>query len=87
MTNLEHYGFNNLEFKEWAFDEGEVVLEIYHKLNHSTEDIRLHCEIVPYTEDALKEAKVKWLMAEYVPFTCESTYSLNGYKMKHCKES
>ena len=87
MTNLEHYGFNNIEFKEWAFDEGEMVLEVYQKLNHSSENIRLHCEIIPYTEEAIREAKVKWLMSDYIPLNFEGNYTLDGYKMRHNKEA
>ena len=98
MTNLEHYGFNNLIFEDYDID-GRKYIEIYYKTKHSKDNIKL---LKRLTTDQ-KLAKVKWLLAEYIPWkelypssyiTTRGTTHYNGinggfvrcYKMKHYKK-
>ena len=80
MTNLEHYGFNNL-----IFDEYGCVVEIYYKTKHSKDNILL----IRRAPDDPREFKVKWLLKEYEPpedNTGPWLIRLDGlYRMKHTK--
>lgn len=80
MTNLEHYGFNNL-----IFDEYGCVVEIYYKTKHSKDNILL----IRRAPDDSREFKVKWLLKEYEPSednTGPWLIRLDGpYRMKHTK--
>ena len=90
MTNLEHYGFNNLIFDEYGF-----IVEIYYKTKHSKDNILL----IRRAPDDPREFKVKWLLEEYTPWVdpYPSEYIIivqhgenggcwvRGYRMKHVK--
>lgn len=84
MTNLEHYGFNNLIFEDYDID-GRKYIEIYYKTKHSKYNIKLLRRL---TTDQ-KLAKVKWLLKEYEPpedNTGPWLIRLDGpYRMKHTK--
>ena len=80
MTNLEHYGFNNLIFEEYG-----GVVEIYYKTKHSRYNILL----IRRAPDDPREFTVKWLLKEYEPSednTGPWLIRLYGlYRMKHTK--
>lgn len=83
MTNLEHYGFNNLILEDYNID-GRTYIEIYYRTKHSKDNIRL---LLRLTSNP-REAKVKWLLKEYEPLKDNSGHPwlvrLDGlYRMKH----
>ena len=62
MTNIEYYGFKNLEYKTINDGLGVFICEIYYKPKHSKEKILL--KKFKNTERGLVRDKTKWLLHE-----------------------
>lgn len=95
MTNIEHYGFNNLIFEDHQFTSEDYLVEIYYRTKHSKNNINLLKE---FTSNP-REVKVKWLLEEYKPWRevypsdyitiygrSENGGWVRGYRMKHHKK-
>ena len=84
MTNLEYYGFEHLEFKDYFVygSDTEGLAEIWYVTRHSKDDILLYSTLG--IVDDVREAKIKWLLEEYNTDNAYRTgRGINGYKMKH----
>lgn len=92
MTNLEFYGYNNIEDKSILISSNTYVSDLYYKSKHSKENILL--KTFYGTRDEINRRKAEWLLSEpnhtkgdfgndYTLVNNDGCYVL--YKMKHSK--
>lgn len=87
MTNIEYYGFENLEFlRYFSVRDCKYKCDVYYKPKHAKKAILLK------TLADKKDIKTKWLLEEHkVPFSWFSNLYYDSvervfYHMRHYKE-
>ena len=90
MTNIEYYGFKNLQYDTYYLDfSDKLVCMIYYKCKHASESSRyIKLKSMCGTREELVKEKTKWLVEEFKPceyyggkYIIDDTVGL--YEMRH----
>ena len=94
MTNLDHYGFDNLVFNDLDVNDEYACFEVYHKPKHAKNKIllrRIMVDVKGLSKGLIKQKivdhKALWLLSRFKSYKecggwCNG-YTLDGYMMRH----